>query len=245
MSQYFKSSDDVEFWALFFKDMLASSSWDEDTLNRVIEVTEMPFEDGLNFQERVGAWMLECFGAVIAADRMERNHRFTEEALELVQACGATAHECHQLVDYVFGRDVGEKRQEVGGVMVTLAALCSAQDLDMDKAGEREIARAWTVIDQIRAKQEAKPKFSPLPQAAVTCEHPIWEYLGGDHPREGGGTGQLHRCVDCLLEEQDVPEGSVMIGHAPGECDVCDRNARELPVADRRRWVELTEQRRF
>ncbi|RQS15519.1 hypothetical protein DIE07_03565 [Burkholderia sp. Bp9002] len=36
-------------------------------------------------------WMLECFGAAIATDRMERNHRFLEEALELVQACGCTA----------------------------------------------------------------------------------------------------------------------------------------------------------
>ena len=39
-------------------------------------------------------------------------HRFLEEALELVQACGATASEAHQLVDYVYGRPVGEPAQE-------------------------------------------------------------------------------------------------------------------------------------
>lgn len=48
--------------------------------------------------------------------------------------------------------------------MVTLAALCLAQDLDMHAAGETELARIWTKVEQIRAKQAAKPKHSPLPQ---------------------------------------------------------------------------------
>lgn len=118
------------------------------------------------FQVRVKPWMLECFGAEIAADAEERNHRFLEEALELVQACGCTRGEAHQLVDYVFSRPVGEKHQEVGGVMVTLAALCLAQSLDMHEAGETELARIWTKVAEIRAKQAAKPKHSPLPQIA-------------------------------------------------------------------------------
>jgi hypothetical protein len=108
--------------------------------------------------------MMACFGAVIAADVQERNHRFLEEALELVQACGATASEAHQLVDYVYGRPVGDKHQEVGGVMVTLAALCLAQGMDMHEAGEAELARIWTKVEHIRAKQAAKPKHSPLPE---------------------------------------------------------------------------------
>jgi len=111
-----------------------------------------------NFQERVLPWMLECFGPKIAADTTERNHRFMEEALELAQACGATASECHQMVDYVFGRPTGDKNQEVGGVMVTLAALCLAHDLDMHKAAEQELSDIWTKMDQIRAKHAGKPK---------------------------------------------------------------------------------------
>lgn len=122
------------------------------------------------FQQRVQPWMLACFGAEIAGDQVERNHRFVEEALELAQACGCTASEAHQLVDYVFGRPVGEKAQEVGGVMVTLAALCLAQGLDMHRAGEVELARIWTKVEQIRAKQAAKPKPSPLPEAAAPTQ---------------------------------------------------------------------------
>jgi len=118
----------------------------------------------LTFQERVEPWLLQCFGETIAADVVERNHRFLEEALELVQACGATQSEAHQLVDYVYGRPVGEKSQEVGGVMVTLAALCLAQTLDMHQDGETELTRIWTKVEAIRAKQAAKPKYGPLPQ---------------------------------------------------------------------------------
>ncbi len=118
------------------------------------------------FQSRVRPWLLACFGEMIAGDRGERNHRFLEESLELVQSTGCTASEAHQLVDYVYGRDVGEPQQEVGGVMVTLAALCLANDLDMHGCGEVELARVWTKVEAIRAKQAAKPKHSPLPQHA-------------------------------------------------------------------------------
>jgi hypothetical protein len=116
------------------------------------------------FQDRVKVWVLACFGADIATDKMERNHRFLEEALELVQACGCTASEAHQLVDYVFMRPTGEKAQESGGVMVTHAALCQAQGIAMAEAGEIELTRCWGKIDTIRAKQAAKPKNSPLPE---------------------------------------------------------------------------------
>lgn len=118
------------------------------------------------FQARVQPWMMECFGPMIAGDREERNHRFLEEALELVEACGCTASEAHQLVDYVYGLPIGEPHQEVGGVMVTLAALCLANSLDMHEAGETELARVWTKVEVIRAKQAAKPKHSPLPVAS-------------------------------------------------------------------------------
>lgn len=124
--------------------------------------------EAVPFQARVQPWLMKCFGPMIAGDREERNHRFLEESLELVQSCGCTASEARQLVDYVFGRPIGEHAQEAGGVMVTLAALCLANDLDMHTAGETELARIWTKVEQIRAKQAAKPKHSPLPAAQAS-----------------------------------------------------------------------------
>lgn len=115
------------------------------------------------FQAEVDRWIQECFGPEIGADKVERNHRFLEEALETVQAAGCTISEAYQLVDYVFNRPVGELPQEIGGVMNTLAALCNAHGLDMMECGETEMQRVWTMVEKIRAKQAAKPKHSPLP----------------------------------------------------------------------------------
>jgi len=119
------------------------------------------------FQRRVDRWMLACFGSQIAADAAERNHRFIEESLELAQACGMSKQDAYALVDYVYGRPIGEKVQEVGGVAVTLSALCSAQGIDMRHAGELELARVWTKIEQIRAKQAEKPKQLAVPMVVL------------------------------------------------------------------------------
>lgn len=118
-----------------------------------------------NLQEKVKPWLLDCFGETVAADVIERNHRFLEESLELVQACGCTKDEAHSLVEYVYNRPIGEKNQEVGGVMVTLAALCIAQDLNMHDAGEIELNRVLQpdITNKIRLKNANKPNHSPLP----------------------------------------------------------------------------------
>lgn len=117
------------------------------------------------FQRDVHKWMLQCFTDDIAFSKQEQNHRFLEEALELVQACGCTKSEALQLVDYVFDRPAGDPPQEVGGVMVCLAALCTASDIDLLRASDAELERIWTKIEKIRAKHAAKPQFSPLPGA--------------------------------------------------------------------------------
>lgn len=132
------------------------------------------------FQQRVQPWMLACFGAEISADKLERNHRFFEEAGELVQACGMTREEAHALVDYTWSRPVGEPTQEVGGVMVTLAALCLANNLDMHAAADTELARVNEpdTLEKIRTKQAAKPKHSPLPGPSEPRAPYAWRDTG-------------------------------------------------------------------
>lgn len=117
-----------------------------------------------SFQEKVERWLEACFPAEVRGDKDERMHRFLEEALELAQANGCSCDDAHALVEYVFGRPQGQPEQEVGGVMVTLASLCSACGINMDEAGDSELERNWQRIDVIRAKQQAKPPGSPLPQ---------------------------------------------------------------------------------
>lgn len=144
-----------------------------------------PFDDP--FQDRVHKWMQATFDAETVANKSERNHRFLEESLELVQSLGCTQSEAHMLVDYVFGRPVGECEQETGGVMVTLAALANASNIRVNRAAENELARCWTKIEQIRAKQAAKPKHSPLPgptpePPAVPSVEPIARVINNNQP---------------------------------------------------------------
>lgn len=117
-----------------------------------------------DMQESVKDWMLTCFGEAIANDKVERNYRFLEEALELVQSLGCSKYDAIKLVHYVYDRPQGDINQECGGVVVTLAALCNANGIDFWEAGEKEVLRIWDKIDQIRAKQASKPVASPLPQ---------------------------------------------------------------------------------
>lgn len=119
--------------------------------------------EGETFQQRVAPWMQACFGPEISNDKVERGDRFLEEVFEQLQAGGYDPARIVPLRDYVWSRPAGEPDQEVGGVMVTQAAYCLAHGLDMHAAGDRELARIWTKVETIRAKQAAKPKHSPLP----------------------------------------------------------------------------------
>lgn len=142
-------------------DTLRQVVTERNELREKLRATPEPFDDP--FQDRVHKWMQATFDAETVANKRERNHRFLEESLELVQSLGCTQTEAHMLVDYVFGRPVGECEQETGGVMVTLAALANANSIRVNRAAETELARCWTKIEQIRAKQAGKPKHSPLP----------------------------------------------------------------------------------
>lgn len=111
------------------------------------------------FQNNCMDWATQTFGEKINTDLSERNQRFLEEALELVQSTGMTSKQSHAMVDYVFARPIGETHQEIGGVMVCLALLCSIQNFDMNELGSTEISRCWDNQAKIKAKQAQKPKF--------------------------------------------------------------------------------------
>ncbi len=115
------------------------------------------------FQLAAGLWALNAFGPDSAGDVKNRSHRFLEEALELVQACGCTGEEAGQLVEYVYSRPAGAIVQETGGAMVTLAALSVANHLDMVQAGGLELRRCRDNLEGIRAKEATRAKNSALP----------------------------------------------------------------------------------
>lgn len=125
-----------------------------------------------SFQTDVAAWMDQCFPPALSSNMTERGDRLLEEVLELLQAHGYDSARVPTLVNYVFGRPIGEPAQEVGGVMVTLAAYCSVAGLNMQADGQAELDRINQpeVMARIRAKQEAKNALqfdTPLPGNAA------------------------------------------------------------------------------
>lgn len=132
--------------------------------------TPSPEQDSL--QARVKPWLLACFGEEIADDKLERGDRLLEEVFELLQSGGYPSDRIASLRDYVWSRETGAPHQEAGGVMITLAAYCLAHGLDMHAAAEDELARIWTKVEKIRAKQAAKPTGSALPIAIETTPSP-------------------------------------------------------------------------
>lgn len=131
----------------------------------------------IDFQTVVGRWMNKCFGGLLDASKKSvRNFRFFEEAAELVQVGGMTREQAHELVDYVYNRPVGVMAQEVGGVMVTLAALCATNGIELGYAAYEEVERIHQpeVLEKIRAKQASKVGDGPLPGVAPSPSRVIY-----------------------------------------------------------------------
>lgn len=120
-----------------------------------------------DFQKEVYMWCCDCFGVSVTFDKIERQWRFFEEATELVQSLGMSRWDAYLLVDYVYGRPVGDPKQEVGGVATTLAALGNAHAIDVNSAAITELARCWGKVEDIREKQRNKPTGA-LPEGVAT-----------------------------------------------------------------------------
>ena len=105
----------------------------------------------------IADWVRTNFGANILFDRNERGKRTLEEAVEVAQSVGITCDEIIAIVDRVYSKPVGEPYQEVGGLGVTLLALCSCLGFSMDAAIQDEIARIHTFPPEYwQSRQNAK-----------------------------------------------------------------------------------------
>lgn len=117
------------------------------------------FESIVEFQGRVNDWMQNCFGPAIAADQQERNYRFIEEAIELVQACNLPKERLLQIVEHVYTRAAGQPAEEIGDVMISLAALSSAAKVNMEQSAVTGVAKCVKNTELIRKKRKEKPEF--------------------------------------------------------------------------------------
>lgn len=153
----------------------------------------------LSFQEKIAEWIAAAFGPEAKGKVGERSHRFLEEALELYQSVGCTKSDALKLVEYVYDRPAGDIGQEIGGVVLTLFSLGDSAGEDVDACALFELARVWTKIDQIRAKNAAKPLQSPLSGRTETCGN-----CQRSKPRDRdrfGRNSSIH--VDCSIGKEE------------------------------------------
>lgn len=167
------------------------------------------------FLQRLRVWLTTCFGVTVAKNKTTRNHRFFEEACELVQACDMTRYEAHALVDAIWDRPKGEKHQEVGGVGTTLGALCLAHEIPMFTCFDRELESVWGRIPKIQARQKTKlrPEPGDPPRGAfLLIDYTNWK---GERrkrvivPRylRFGTSPQHDQIPQWLLEAVDIEKG--------------------------------------
>ena len=105
----------------------------------------------------VEAWIRRTFGDKVMDNPKERALRLAEESLEVLQTSEAGCEEAHALVDMVYDKEPGVLLQEVGGVTVTLLALCAHHGLRLDDVAGTEIARMQSIArDEFQRRQEAK-----------------------------------------------------------------------------------------
>ena len=93
-----------------------------------------------------------------ASDPEERIIRTLEEVLELAQCEEVTREQMHALVDQVMDKPIGDPKQELGGVMVTLASYCAVTGMDAGNAFDAEFQRCNDpeVIVKIQRKHLGK-----------------------------------------------------------------------------------------
>ena len=126
-----------------------------------------------SFQVRCLKWILTWLNSNMIYNKQERNQRFLEESLELVQSLDMDKETAHKLVNYVFGRPKGEPKQELGGVMNTLAILSEINSMSMWEAAEEELSRCWNSIEKIKDKQKLKPVYVQEPLLPLEMPDPL------------------------------------------------------------------------
>jgi NTP pyrophosphatase (non-canonical NTP hydrolase) len=126
-------------------------------------------------QAQVAEWCAAAFGAEHQASVPQRGLRMLEEAIEAFQATSGDRAVAHKLIDYIFDKEPGELRQELGGLGITVLALAAAAGLSADDAEAAELARVLSKpLAWFHARNEVKNKAgfdaTAYPSAASTQE---------------------------------------------------------------------------
>lgn len=119
--------------------------------------TRMAWSDYMSDQIEVERLVRVTWGDMSFESAKERGLRVQEEGIETAQALGGSREEAHRTVDMVFDKKPGEFKQEIGGVVFTLLALCANKGVRLDEVFAEELARFRSKDPQhFRDKQALK-----------------------------------------------------------------------------------------
>lgn len=113
--------------------------------------------DSATLAQRTSQFLLDCWPDNPVIEPKVRVLRFLEEALELAQSMGITREKALEQVEYTFGREIGDPKQEFGGTVFTLTNVGVALGLDLVTEGYRAVDEAYDRIEKIREKSKSKP----------------------------------------------------------------------------------------
>lgn len=94
-----------------------------------------------NLTARITKWVRDRLGERLLRDKWERSMRVLEEAMEVGQACGISRFQVFGLMVRVYGRPVGDLKQELAGLNVCLRALAASQMVGVEEVTLEEVDR--------------------------------------------------------------------------------------------------------
>lgn len=121
-------------------------------------------------QRKVANWCARAFGWAHARSMEQRGIRFAEEAIEAAQAAGCNPAMLHRLIDHVFAKPVGDLRQELGGVGVTLLALAEAAGVSAEEAEINEVDRVLSMPLEVFAQRNQAKNNAGFNVASASAE---------------------------------------------------------------------------
>ena len=89
-----------------------------------------------------------------------------------------------------------------GGVMNTLAALCTRYDMDMYECAIKELKRCWDNIDKIRSKQKTKVRYSKDTDSSLQLLDALTEFMNkiGDEWDHEKWKAEIYEALDDLYK---------------------------------------------
>lgn len=176
----------------------------------------------LRFMQRLNfGWLRRCFSDNVAISTQERAIRLFEEVAELNQAEHVPLEILQAQLAHTYSREIGELKQEGGGVMVCLLGWAEAREFDLQDLWETEFNRINDpeMIVKIREKHAYKMnKAETNRKGAMDIEQ------RPQHDWKAAVSQEATYCRHCRLNHAELQQMGRSLEYCDGpELDAIDQ----------------------